>query len=177
MTYSCCVRCVWSDIYDMILVYSAAPELSETRRSLLRRWMDGLCGWLAKPLFVTWGAKREGNGGIKDRSIALCPVRHSFPFLPFSCRASQRPTSGKHKQQGWLVTYCLVSCSPRLFQKAPTGCAGLDCTALYFTSSGPVSPTGQCPSGPSSWLSAYSGDDPWTGRSGGGHAISESGLQ
>lgn len=131
LTYSCCVRCVWSDIYDMILVYSAAPELSETRRSLLRRWMDGLCGWLAKPLFVTWGAKREGNGGIKDRSIALCPVRHSFPFLPFSCRASQPTTSGKHKQQGWLVTYCLVSCSPRLFQRHPL--AVLDWIVLHCT--------------------------------------------
>lgn len=92
--------------------------------------MDGLCGWLAKPLFVTWGAKREGNGGIKDRSIALCPVRHSFPFLPFSCRASQRPNSGKHKQQGWLVTYC--SARPVSFKGTHWLCwIGLYCTVLY----------------------------------------------
>lgn len=155
------------------MIYSAVPELSEMRRSL--RPTD--CGWLAGQAPVCHlGRKSERAMADKDRSIALCLVRHSLPFLPFSCRASI-PNSGKHEQQGWLAGYLLLGVCPAHFPFSRHPLAVLACIARYFMSSGPVSPTSQGPLGPSSWLSAYCGDDPLTSRSGGGHALSESGLQ
>lgn len=93
------------------------------------------CGWLAKPLFVNLECKARGQWRIKmDLSLCVLSDFHSLSCL--SHAGAQRPSSGKHKQQGWLATYCLVS-----FQRHPP--AVLDRAALYFTSSGPVPPAGQ----------------------------------
>lgn len=92
------------------------------------------CGWLAKPLFVTWGAEREGNGGIKDRSIALCVSCQTFIPFPVFLMPGQPASNLWQTRATRLAGYLLLGVALALSLSKGTHWLcwiGLYCTVLY----------------------------------------------
>lgn len=121
---------MWSDIYDMILVYSAVPELRETRRSPAAA--NGL--WLAGQAPVCHLGRKARRQWRNKRSIYRFVSCQTFIPFPVFLMPGQPASNLWQTQATRLAGYLLLGVVLALSLSKGTHWLcwiGLYCTVLY----------------------------------------------